>query len=226
MEYKEGNFNKMFDKSNLVSFRVSHQTNNKASNSGTKEDKSTKFKALAGATIGTALPLGILMRGRNTKNPLKFEYGLKDMLVLSGGGIGGGTIGGMMGGDKKARKSKFKEGTFQFLNALFPTVLVACGLKLSGRQEQLNSNVFRVTSIILGIAAGMYGALKLSNFMFDPKDKEPDRKLSLKDCLASADEAVGALALAKFPVVTALNLDKCLPLIYGYCGYRAGSARE
>ena len=187
-----------------------------------EERKHTKLKSVIGAAIGTALPIGVMMKTRKIKNPLKLEYSLKDMLVLSGSSVGCGMIGGMINESQNAKKHKFKEGTFQFLNAVLPTVLVAGSLKLCEKQKQLNNNSFKILSVALGIITGMFCALKLSNFIFDPKDEEPDRKLSPKDCLASADEAVGALALAKFPIIKSLNLDKSLPLIYGYCGYRAG----
>ncbi len=190
----------------------------------TKEiEKNTKLKSGIGAAIGTAVPLGIMMKKGNIKNPLKLEYGLKDMIILSGSAVAGGMLGGMINENQEARKNKFKEGTFQFLNAVLPTALVAGGLKLCEKEKQLNHTSCKLLALGTGIVAGMFGALELSNFIFDPKDEQPDRKLSPKDCLASADEAVGALALAKFPIIKSLNLDKSLPLIYGYCGYRAGN---
>jgi len=181
-----------------------------------------KLKAAIGAAAGTLIPLGLMMKKRNIKNPFKLEYSLKDMLTLSAASVAGGAAGGMIGENKNSKINKFKEGTFQFLNAALPTLGVAGGLKLCANQKRLNSVPFKILSVIMGVAAGMFGALKLSNFIFDPKDKFPDRKLSAKDCIASADEAVGALALAKFPIVQTIQLDKVLPLIYGYCGYRAG----
>ena len=185
-------------------------------------EKNTKLKSAIGATIGTVVPLAVMMKKREIKNPLKLEYGLKDMIVLSGTSVSGGILGGMINENKEAKKNKFKEGTFQFLNAVLPTVMVAGGLKLCEKEKKLNTTPFKLLSLAVGIVVGMYSALKLSNKIFDPNDIHPDRKLSPKDCLASADEAVGALALAKFPLISKLNLDKALPLIYGYCGYRAG----
>ena len=188
----------------------------------TVSNNSTKLKAAIGATVGTLIPLCIMMKKKNVKNPLKIEYGIKDMLILSATSVIGGIIGGMIGENRKSKINKFKEGTFQFLNAALPTLGVAGGLKLCTKQKRSNNVHCKILSVAMGIAVGMFSALKLSNFIFDPKDIHPDRKLSAKDCLASADEAVGALALAKFPLVQSLQLDKALPLIYGYCGYRAG----
>jgi len=190
------------------------QPNSKKSNTNTK--------ALIGATIGTLIPLSLMMKKGGVKNPLKLEYKLKDMLTLSASSILGGAISGMAGENKESKINKLKEGTFQFLNTTLPMLCVTGGLKLCTKQRILNCTPCKILSVATGIMAGMLGALKLSNFIFDPKDRQPDRKLSPKDYLASADEAIGALALAKFPLVKAIQLDKALPLIYGYCGYRAG----
>ena len=75
-----------------------------------------------------------------------------------------------------------------------------------------------------GLIVGMYGAASLSNVISDPQDKQPDRKLTLLDCVANIDDAVGALVLAKFPCANKLHLESFLPLIYAYCGYRAGKS--
>lgn len=72
----------------------------------------------------------------------------------------------------------------------------------------------------------MFGAAQVSNLIFDPKDKEPDRKLTFKDCIVNADDVLGALVLAKFSFIEKLHLDKLLPIIYAYCGIRAGKAES
>ena len=71
---------------------------------------------------------------------------------------------------------------------------------------------------------GMQGSAALSNIITDPKDKYPDRKLSVKDALANIDDGIGALALAKIPLVDKLNVSLLLPLVYISCGYRAGKS--
>ena len=85
-----------------------------------------------------------------------------------------------------------------------------------------------IETILLAIAAtilvGMHGAASLSNIICDPKDRHPDRKLSLLDSLANIDDLFGVLVLAKFPIVDKLHLDKILPIIYTFCGYRAGKS--
>ena len=70
----------------------------------------------------------------------------------------------------------------------------------------------------------MYGTATISNLLFDPLDKKSDRKLKLRDCVANIDDAIGVFVLAKIPLVEKLHLEKVLPAIYTYCGYRAGKS--
>ena len=45
-----------------------------------------------------------------------------------------------------------------------------------------------------------------------------------KEDLANIDDLIGVLVLAKFPIVEKLHIDKLLPAIYAFCGYRAGKS--
>ena len=38
------------------------------------------------------------------------------------------------------------------------------------------------------------------------------------------DDALGALVVAKIPVVDKLHLEKIMPAIFAWCGYRAGES--
>ena len=190
-----------------------------------KEISKLNVKSVAGATAGTALPLMIMMKQRKIKNPLKMEYGLQDMLILSGSSIAGGVAAGMIGENKKTKRSMLKEGVFQFLNASIPTWIIGGVLKLPETSHNFNNAPTKIFSVIGGLIVGMFGAAQVSNLIFDPKDKEPDRKLTFKDCIVNADDALGALVLAKFPLIEKLHLDKFLPAIYAYCGIRAGNAK-
>ena len=183
-----------------------------------------RIKASVGALIGTAIPMIVMMKKRKISNPLKLEYSLSDMVMLSGTSVIGGVAVGMIGDSKEANKNKFKEGTFQFLNASIPTWIVGGVLKLCESNKKFNNVPSKILSIFGGLLVGMFGTAEISNLIFDPKDKMPDRKLTLKDCIANADDAIGALTLAKFPIVSQLHVDKLLPLIYAYCGYRAGKS--
>ena len=39
---------------------------------------------------------------------------------------------------------------------------------------------------------------------------------------SNIDDALGVLILAKVPIAEKLHVDKTLPAIYSWCGYRAG----
>jgi len=187
-----------------------------------EQSKGINKKALIGTTIGTILPVCAMMRKQKTFNPFKLDYKVKDMLILSGTSIAGGSLFGMIGESPNIKKKKFREGSFQFINATLPALFVAGGLKLCERYERFNNAPAKITAVIGGIILGMYGAVKAVNKIFDPRDIYPDRKLTAKDCIANADDALGALTLAKCPFVTQIKLDKLLPIAYAYCGYRAG----
>lgn len=183
-----------------------------------------KLKAGIGSIIGTFIPMIFMMKKQKVKNPLKLSYGLKDMVILSGSAITGGVVVGMIGENGATRKNKFKEGVFQFLNAAIPTWIVGGVLKLAENNPKTNNIPCKTASIAAGLLVGMLGCAEISNLIFDPQDKRPDRKLTLKDCLVNIDDAIGVLVLAKFPFVQKLHIEKLLPLIYAYCGYRAGES--
>lgn len=183
-----------------------------------------KIQAAAGAIIGTVIPMLLMMKKQGVKNPLKLEYALKDMLILSGAPIVGGVSVGMIGNDAQTNLNKSKEGVFQFLNAAIPTWLAGATLRWCETTKGLNNNWAKLGSIAATILIGMHGAASLSNIICDPKDEHPDRKLSLLDSIANVDDLVGVLVLAKFPIIGKLHIDKLLPAIYAFCGYRAGKS--
>ena len=188
-----------------------------------QKNNTKSVKSIVGAIGGTAIPLVMIMKQKKIKNPLKMEYGLQDMLILSGTSVTGGVAAGMIGENKEARKSKLKEGVFQFLNASIPTWIIGGVLKLPESSDRFNNPITKIASVFGGMVIGMFGAAQVSNLIFDPKDTKPDRKLKFKDCIANADDVLGALVLAKFPLIDKLHADKVLPLIYTYCGIRAGN---
>ena len=183
-----------------------------------------KLKAGAGAVIGTAIPMAVMMKKRNIKNPLKLNYTMSDMITLSATSIVGSVAVGMIGENKTTNKNKLKEGLFQFFNASIPTWIAGGCLKLAESSKHFNNTFGKFSAMLGGLIIGMYGAASLSNVISDPHDKQPDRKLTLLDCVANLDDAVGALVLAKFPCADKLHLESFLPLIYSYCGYRAGKS--
>lgn len=186
------------------------------------ESNTINSKALVGSIIGTAVPLAVMLKKQKVTNPIKLEYGLKDMVILSASSIVGGVAGGSINEEKEVKEKKIKEGVFQFINAALPATLTAGALKFCESSKNFNNIPSKILAVAGGIVLGMGVGAKITNKIFDPNDKYPDRKLTPKDCIASADDAIGALALAKIPVVSNLHLDKILPAVYTYCGYRAG----
>ncbi len=186
--------------------------------------KADKTKAFVGSTIGTAIPILFMMKKQGVKNPLKLKYGMWDMIGVSAGSIIGGVSAGLIAENKKVQKNRLKEGLFQFMNASIPTWIVGGVVSLCDNSEKYNTKKNKILSVIGGLLVGMYGSAALSNVITDPKDKYPDRKLTFKDALANIDDGLGALALAKIPIIEKLNIGRFLPIIYAACGYRAGQS--
>ncbi len=187
---------------------------------GTPQQK-IKDEVTIGATAGTLLPL-IFFAKRQNKNIFNIKYGLKEMISVSAGGILGGAAAGLLFDKKEYGKQKVNEAVFQFMNASVPSVFVAGLLKLSEKFKSLNNKKAKLLLIITGLFGGMQTASCLSNKINDPFNKVPDRKVTLKDSVANVDDAIGALVLAKIPVAQKIHAEKFLPVIYGWCGYRAG----
>ncbi len=190
----------------------------------TKENEAKESaRALAGAVIGTAIPLFFFAKKQN-KSFLKMHYGLKEIIGVSAGSIIGGVAGGMINSDKFDRKQKINEGVFQFMNAAIPPAVVIGLSKITSKIKPLNNNYGKIGSILVGLIGGMFAAARLSNFICDPKDKVPDRKLTIKDSLANIDDAIGTLAITDIPAFKNIPVGPLLPPIYILCGYRAGDS--
>ncbi len=185
--------------------------------------RSDKILTAVGSLAGT---FGVLMlfAKKQKVNPLNLKYGLKEMLALGTAGALSGTVVGIIADEKNHHEAKIHEGVFQALNACLPVLIVAPLIKLCESTKGINNNYAKIAATLLGVGGGMVAAEKLANAINDPHDRLPDRKLCMKDALANIDEAFGALVLAKFPIVDKLHLDKLLPLIYSWGGYRAGTA--
>ena len=188
-----------------------------------ESERKESIRSLIGAGVGTAVPL-LFFAKKQKVNPFKLKYGLKELIAVSTGSVIGGVTAGMIGENKYDNIQKAKEGVFQLLNASMPPALAALLLKGTKYTKVFNNTGGRAGAIITGLAGGMYSAAKLSNFICDPKDKEPDRKLGILDSLANIDDALGILTLTNNPVINKLPISQVLPFIYALCGYRAGSS--
>ena len=192
-------------------------------------DNNKKTIVALGSVLSTLLPMVYFAKKQNglkkISDLLKIEYGLKEVVTLSSSSIIGGVVSGIVADDKANKKRKINEGVFQFMNATIPTLLVGGAMKLiEDNVKYQNSKPVKVASITTALLAGMPTAAFISNLINDPKDKEPDRKLTLKDSIINMDDALGALVVAKIPVIKDLHLDKVMPAIFAWCGYRAGQS--
>lgn len=182
-----------------------------------------KIKIGLGATIGTIIPMAILAKTQK-RNMFKLHFGLKEMVATSLGSIVGGVASGLMVDKKEYKKHKIDEGVFQFLNASIPPLLVLPTIKGCEKVKSLNNITAKAITTVGVLFGGMKVAANLSNLINDPKDIEPDRKLTLKDAIANIDDALGIFVLAKMPFAKHLHVEKLLPAIYAWCGYRAGES--
>lgn len=194
-----------------------------------ESDKKEKIITASASIITTLLPMVYFAKKQNglkkITDLLRIDYGLKEVLALSTSSILGGALAGMVVDKKTNKKRKVNEAVFQFMNATLPTALVGGVLELvKDNVKYKNSKQVKVAAIITALVAGMPTAAWLSNMINDPKDKEPDRKLYLKDAIINMDDAIGALIVAKVPIVNKLHLDKLMPAIFAWCGYRAGQS--
>lgn len=194
-----------------------------------KNDTKTSMIVAGSSIISTLLPMIYFAKKQNLlKQPLglfKIKYELPQVLTLSTCSILGGVVAGIAADKKANKKRKINEGVFQFMNATVPTVIVGKLLDLvEDTSKYKNSKKAKIAAIAGGLIAGMPLAAFLSNIINDPKDKEPDRKLTLKDSIINMDDALGALVVAKIPIVDKLHLDKLMPAIFSWCGYRAGQS--
>ena len=194
-----------------------------------KVETSAKIAVSAGSIIGAMLPVLLFAKMQN-KNFKKFgdilniEYGLTEMLGVSAGSILGAVGAGFAADKKGNKKKKISEGVFQFLNTGVPSIMGWAMLKICENIKTLNNIPAKIAASVAGLALGMPLAAKLSNKINDPKDLVPDRKVTAKDAFANIDDAFGILILAKFPIAQKLHLNKVLPAIFAWCGYRAGQS--
>ena len=182
-----------------------------------------KGKALAGAALGTLIPM-LLFSQTQKKSLWKMKYGLKEIATMSIGANVGGISVSSIGKSKREKEKKYNEGIFQILNSILPMSLVDGGIKLCEKSKKLNNAPAKIAASTIGVVAGTQLGIKLANKITDPKDLRPDRRYTAKDAIANIDDAVSILVLGKVPFADKIHIEKALPFIYGYSGYRSGTS--
>lgn len=146
------------------------------------------------------------------------------------------------------KQAKYKEGVFEFLNTMTPTVFVAMGENLIGRHEDKlkaaagklkdsDNNKIRLmrAGLIAGaVAGGMFVANKTSNKInekcFKKEENEKKREFKISDCFVHLDDLIGLFVLSKSPALNAVaskvQMDKVLPFLYAKTGYEAGTSTK
>ena len=188
-----------------------------------------KFKALSGSVAGVSIPVMYLMKKQNTKNLFKLKYGVTEMLSMAACGNIGGILLSSIGESKNDKLKKWKEGAFQMTLTATPMLLVDGIIKFceKSKNPKINNNFTKIIASIAGVAVGSNAAIALFNRLRSGKEaKKPKRELKLVDMVANLDDAVAVCVLAKIPFADKIHIERALPFIYSFCGYRSGTGEN
>ena len=192
----------------------------------TPKTATPKDKILAGlgAVSGSAATLAVIMKLQKVKNPFNVKYGVKQMLPMAAAANVGGILLSSIGETKSSQKKKWKEGAFQMMLTSAPMLLVDGSISLCKKFKKLNNNVAKILVSCVGVFIGSNSAIALSNYLRNGKEaKKPKRELKPIDMIANIDDAVAVLVLAKVPFADKIHIERALPFIYSFCGYRSGT---
>ncbi len=181
-----------------------------------------KIASAVGATVGAGLSVLALAK----KQKVKFhdvDYGLKEMLGVGLGAIGGGVLGGLLTTDRKKYERKIDEGIFQYSMVALPGLAVSGAMLACDKFKPLNNVPAKIAATGAALAVGLEVAVDFANLVSDLDNNDPDRKLTFKDAIASVDDFIGILVLAKIKAVKKMKLERLIPAVYAYCGYKAGT---
>jgi len=184
----------------------------------------TKFASVAGAVVGTGCALALCAK-KQKSGLFDVDFGLKEIAQVALGGILGGVTGGILSikPNKRNYEKKVDEGIFQYSMIAVPGLAVSGAIAGCEKVKALNNAPVKIGATLLALGVGMNFAVDFANFVSDVDNDEPDRKLKFKDAIASVDDIIGICLLAKVKAVKKLKLDKLMPAIYAYCGYKAGT---
>lgn len=185
-----------------------------------------KLLAATGAIAGSAIALTVFMKKQKIKNPLQVKYKVKEMLTMAACANVGGILLSSVGEPKSDKVKKWKEGAFQMLLTSLPMLLVDNAIKFceKSKSKKINNNLVKIAASVIGVMIGSNTALAVSNKLRESDNsKKPKRELKLIDMIANLDDAVAVLILAKIPFASKIKIERALPLIYSFCGYRSGT---
>lgn len=188
--------------------------------------KKDKILASIGAITGVSIVLAVIMKKQKIKNPFKVEYTVVEMLSMAAAGNIGGILLSSIGEPKEDKKKKWKEGAFQMCLTSAPMLLVDGAIKLCGKSKnpKINNNFTKIIASAAGVAIGSNTAVAISNKLRSDKEaKKPKRELKLIDMIANLDDFVAICVLAKIPFANKIHIERALPFIYSFCGFRSGT---
>lgn len=188
----------------------------------TEAPNRVKVASAIGAVAGAGFAVAALARKQN-KGFMSVEYGLKEMLTMSFCAISGGVLGGVLTSNRKRHERKLDEGIFQYSMVALPGTAVTGAMAVCDKFKPLKNAPAKIAVTAVSLAGGMEIAVDVANFVSDIDNDEPDRKLKFKDAIASVDDLIGIMLLAKVKFVKKMKLDRVLPLVYAFCGYKAGT---
>ncbi len=189
-----------------------------------KSSKANKILAAAGAITGVGTVLTVIMKHQKIKNPMKVKYTVKEMLCMAAAGDTGGIMFSSIGEKKENIKKKWKEGVFQMVLTSAPMLLVNNAIKLCEKNKKLNNNFAKIVGSVIGVKIGSSAAIALFNKLRNEKENQkPERKLKPIDMIANLDDIVAILVLAKIPFADKIHIERALPFIYSFCGFRSGT---
>ena len=195
-----------------------------AKNQPKEASRKDKILAATGSIAATGTAMAVLMKRQQLKNPFHIKYGVKEMLTLAASANVGGIVLSSIGETKSDQKKKWKEGAFQMMLTSAPMLLVDGSVALCKRVKSLNNNIAKILVSCVGVFIGSNSALAVSNYLRSGKEaKKPKRELKPIDMIANIDDAVAVLVLAKVPFADKKHIERALPYIYSFCGYRSGT---
>lgn len=199
------------------------QKSNDSENGLSKKDR---ILAGLGSAIGVGATVLAYMKHQKVSNMFKLEYNAYKMIGMAAAGNIGGILLSSIGESKKDQKKKWKEGAFQMSLTTLPLLLVDGSIKLveKAKSKKINNNFVKILVSIAGVTIGSNTAIAISNKLRNDKEaKKPKRELKLIDMVANIDDIVAIMVLAKIPFAKKIKIERLLPFIYAFCGYRSGT---